>query len=219
MQRIAVIGALADAPNTGDGGSSNTRPDYVVTPLQGLRAALGESTAIDHDDGADPARAAALAKGADVALVVVGYTHADEGEYIPPDILDPFIANFPRPRPEEEAIAKAILGGGSQAQGFPSGGDRERLTLHPGDEALIAAVAAANPRAIVAIMAGSAVITEAWRHKVPAILMLWYPGMEGGNALADILSGRVNPAGGCRSVFPPRRGSAGLRPRRDRDHL
>jgi beta-glucosidase len=43
-------------------------------------------------------------------------------------------------------------------------------------------------------MGGSAIIMEAWRDRVPAILMLWYPGMEGGHALADVLAGRVNPS-------------------------
>jgi beta-glucosidase len=51
-------------------------------------------------------------------------------------------------------------------------------------------------------MGGSAIITEAWREKVPAILMAWYAGMEGGNALADILFGKVNPCAKLPCVFP-----------------
>ena len=57
---------------------------------------------------------------------------------------------------------------------------------------------------VVAIMTGSAVITEAWREQVPAILVLWYPGMEGGRALADLLLGRANPSGRLPCVFPVR---------------
>jgi beta-glucosidase len=45
---------------------------------------------------------------------------------------------------------------------------------------------------------------EAWRERVPAILMLWYPGMEGGHALANILLGRVNPSGKLPLVIPHR---------------
>jgi beta-glucosidase len=135
--------------------------------------------------------------------VVVGYTHADEGEYIPPDMLAPFVPTFPTPAPDEVPILQALMQGMNvQEGGFSPGGDRERLTLHPRDEALIQAVAAANPRTIVAVMAGSAVITEAWRDQVPAILMLWYPGMEGGHALADVLIGRVNPSGRLPCTFP-----------------
>jgi len=203
IRRLAVIGRLAEMPNTGDGGSSNTYPDHVVTPLEGLRAAAGGRFAIVHDDGADPERAATLARDADAVLVVAGYTHADEGEYIPPDMMDPFIPTFPKPRPDEEAIAAAILGG-TRVSGFPPGGDRTNLSLHPRDEALIQAVAAANPRVAVAVMAGSAVIMEAWRERVQAILMLWYPGMEGGHALADILLGKINPSGRLPCAFPAR---------------
>ena len=106
--------------------------------------------------------------------MVAGYTHADEGEYI---------AAVP-------LIAKA------------KGGDRLSLTLSPADEALILAVAAANPRTVVVLEGGSAIITETWRGRVPAILMFWYPGMEGGHALANLLFGDANPSGKLPCVFP-----------------
>jgi hypothetical protein len=57
------------------------------------------------------------------------------------------------------------------------------------------AVAVGNPQTVVAIECGSAVLMERWRHAVPAILILWYPGMEGGHAFADILLGRARPTG------------------------
>lgn len=200
--KIALIGRLAAVPNTGDGGSSNTKPDHVVTPLEGLRAALGGDKVV-HDEGSDPTRAAQAAAAAEVAIVMAGYTHEDEGEYIPPDMIPMFAPSFPPPKPEEETIAKKILPGhGQQEGGFSPGGDRERLTLHPRDEAIIQAVAAANPRTIVVLMVGSAVITEAWREKVKGIVVLWYPGMEGGHALADMLLGRVNPGGRLPCTFP-----------------
>jgi beta-glucosidase len=80
------------------------------------------------------------------------------------------------------------------ADGFTAG-DRTNLRLDPRDEALVRAVAAANPRTVVVLMAGGAVITESWRHDVAGLVLLWYPGMEGGHALADILLGRVAPSG------------------------
>ena len=54
------------------------------------------------------------------------------------------------------------------------------------------------------MIAGSAVITEAWREQAAAIVMVWYAGMEGGHALADVLLGRVNPGGKLRMSFPRR---------------
>jgi len=203
-QRLAVVGRLAAVPNTGDGGSSNTQPAHVVTPLEGLGAALGEK-AIAFDDGSDPARAAKTAAAAEAAVVVIGYTHDDEGEYIPPDMLSMFAPTFPPPTPAEAPVAKKILaGGGPQEGAFSPGGDREKLALSKRDEALILAVAAAQPRTIVVLMVGSAVVTEAWRQKAGAIVVLWYPGMEGGHALADVLLGKVNPGGRLPCTFPRR---------------
>jgi beta-glucosidase len=116
--------------------------------------------------------------------------------------------NFPPPTPEEMPIAQAMMANvsvtNSVAQAMPPGGDRKLLTLHPADEALIQAVAASNPSTVVAMMGGSAIITESWREQVPAILMLWYPGMEGGHAFADILLGKVNPSGKLPCVFAAR---------------
>jgi beta-glucosidase len=111
---------------------------------------------------------------------------------------------FPDPTPDELAMAEAFMRGGeSQSQVDDlSGGDRDRLALHAEDEALIEAIAGVNPRIIVAVMGGSAVVMEAWRQQVPAILMVWYPGMEGGHALADVLLGRVNPCGKLPLVIP-----------------
>lgn len=82
------------------------------------------------------------------------------------------------------------------------GGDRMDLRLPADQEALISAVAAANGRCVVAVEAGSAVIMEAWKDKVPAIIMAWYPGMEGGTALAEIVFGDVNPSGRLPAAFP-----------------
>lgn len=111
-------------------------------------------------------------------LVVAGYTHEDEGEYIPVQMGD--------------------------TSGTTSGGDRVDLTLGEKQEALILAAAAENPKTVVAVMSGSAVVMEAWRHQVAGVVMLWYPGMQGGAALADVLFGRVNPSGRLPFTIPKR---------------
>jgi beta-glucosidase len=208
VKKLAVIGRLADTPNTGDGGSSNTRPAYVVTPLQGLREALGGQADIIYDDGSDPLRAAQAAKDADAAVLVVGYTFRDEGEYVSPDGMDELSQGYPVPTekdmPYVQKVMTTVGNRQSVSNAMPPGGDRKLLTLHPNDEALIQAVAVANPATVVAMMGSSAIITENWREQVPAILMLWYPGMEGGRAFADILLGTVNPSGKLPCVFARR---------------
>jgi beta-glucosidase len=171
LERLAVVGRLAAEPNIGDSGSSKTRPPHVVTPLEGIRAALEGNTALIQETSGKPQAAADAARAADAAIVVVGYTAKDEGEH-----LNMF--------------------------GHKTGGDRVSLYLSPEDEALIQAVASVNPRTIVVLMGGSAIIVERWSGRVPGILMAWYPGMEGGHALVDILFGAVNPSGKLPCVFP-----------------
>jgi len=211
-ERIALFGRLAALPNLGDRGSSDGRPEHVVTPLEGLRAALAEPGRLRHDDGADLDAARALAADSDVALVVVGHTYRDEGEYLVPPDFGPFAHGIPKPGPLRWLFAPRFmrkLWAGlfglmpklarrrSAKTGFDAsvGGDRARLALSTEDEALIRAVARANPRTLVLVMAGSAVLMEAWRHEVPAIALLWYPGMEGGHGLADVLFGSAAPSG------------------------
>lgn len=86
------------------------------------------------------------------------------------------------------------------------GNDREHLNLTKRDEGLILAVAGENSKCVVVLEAGAAVTMQAWKDQVQAVLMAWYPGMEGGNAIADVLFGDVNPSGKLPCVFPKSRG-------------
>jgi beta-glucosidase len=77
------------------------------------------------------------------------------------------------------------------------------LALEAGQNELVDAVAAANPRTIVVLKTGSAVLMP-WAAHVPAILEAWYPGEEDGRAVADVLFGEVNPSGKLPITFPAR---------------
>ena len=198
---VAVIGALADRVNIGDGGSSDVWDLDCHTVLDGLRAAVG---AVAHDDGSDLDRAIAVAASADIAVVVVGYTYRDEGEYIgetdpslgflfppgdEPDVVDLFQASMAEQVPTEKPSRLA-----ERPRGFSIGGDRSSLRLAPSDVALVRAVAAANPRTVVVLQAASAVLVSEWVHEVPALVQAWYGGSRAGEGLADVLVGTVNPS-------------------------
>jgi beta-glucosidase len=178
VHSIAVIGENATRKHAHAGGSSEIKPLFEVTPLDGLiaRAASGANvvfsrgytTAGRGDDRTLLERAVAAAKQADVAVIVGGLNHDD---------LD-----------ESEGEGK----------------DRRNLELPGGQAELIARVAEANPRTIVVLVSGAPVTMEPWLAKVPAVLQAWYAGMEGGNALAAILFGDVTPSGKLPLTFPKR---------------
>ena len=75
------------------------------------------------------------------------------------------------------------------------------IELTPAQNDLIQAIAAANPRTIVVLKSGSAMLMP-WLDSVHAVLEAWYPGQEDGNAVADVLFGNVNPSGKLPITFP-----------------
>ncbi|KKM93005.1 hypothetical protein LCGC14_1212730, partial [marine sediment metagenome] len=104
-------------------------------------------------------------------------------------------------------VSIIVAGYGHQDEGEGSGtrertGDRKSLRLHEKDEKLILAAASVNENCIVVLEGGGPIITESWRNKISAILMSWYPGMEGGTALGEILFGDINPSAKLPAVFP-----------------
>ena len=212
--KIAVFGRLAAVRNIGDGGSSDVMAPNVVTPLIGIREHFANCE-VAHDPQANLAAQVQQARQSDVAVVVVGYTREEEGEFIgdSPDTVS-MAAQIPRQDNPELAreykkymrenhyFAPDELRIKSRNGTFSIGGDRESLRLSDVDVELIHAVAKVQPRTIVVIVAGSAVVMSEWINEVPAVLMSWYSGINGGRALASILSGAVNPSGRLPFVIP-----------------
>jgi beta-glucosidase len=198
IRHLAVVGRLAALPNLGDHGSSRVRPPSTVSPLQGLREAL-PGVRITTPSGPSARAAAAAAAAANTAIVVVGLDQHDEGESVVTGSVEVGVLG----RAFSAGPLRApLIGLAHLASHFVRGGDRSSLDLRPSDVELIQAVAAANPRTIVILIGGSAILTEAWRDRVPALLVAWYGGMEGGRALASVLTGEVEPGGRLPFVVP-----------------
>ncbi len=109
----------------------------------------------------------------------------------------------------EEAVALAkksdvvIMSVGlSGDMGETEAGDRNTLKLAPTQERLINEIAKVNKNVVVSIVAGSAIGVQNWIDSASAALMCWYPGQQGGNGLADVLFGRVNPSAKLPITFP-----------------
>lgn len=98
---------------------------------------------------------------------------------------------------------QVVICAGLNADWETEGSDRAGMDLPPGMDALVEAVAAANPRAVVVNQSGTPVAMP-WADKVGAVVQAWYGGNETGNAIADVLFGDVNPSGKLSLSWPAR---------------
>jgi beta-glucosidase len=116
-------------------------------------------------------------------------------------------------RIEEAAAAAATSDVAIVVAGIEEGEfrDRARLGLPGRQESLIRAVAATGTPTVVVLIGGSAITMSPWLDRVGAVLMAWYPGQEGGRAVADILFGDADPAGRLPITFPLEEGQLPLR--------
>jgi beta-glucosidase len=161
-KKIAVIGPLADKVALDWYAGT---PPFTVTPLAGIRARAGKTVEVTYSDGSDAAAAAELARGADVAVVIIGnHPTCDAGWN-----------KCPLPSDGKEAI------------------DRTSLTL--AQEDLAKAVLAANPKTVVVLQASFPFTTTWTQEHVPAVLLMTHDSEEQGDGLADVLFGDYNPAG------------------------
>jgi beta-glucosidase len=172
VKSIALFGSRADSSVLSGGGSAQVDPPggdpsvyggpavwFPSSPLESIRA-KAPAARVEYNDGSDLAKAAALAKSSQVAIVFVN-----------------------QPISEGKDQPTLALPKDSTAGDHP-------VTID--QDALVAAVAAANPRTIVVLETGAPVAMP-WIEKVGAALEIWYPGVRGAEALANILFGDVNP--------------------------
>lgn len=168
-KKIAVVGRYANKRNTGDHGSSNVFSPYAITPYEGMKKRFGEDN-VSVYNGASCKEAMKASADCDYIIVCVGSNWLQEGE---------FLVNL----------------GNVNKKPKGSGGDRADLRIPQEDVTLIRALSTLGKKLIVNIMGGSAYIIKDWVDCADAVIMSFYSGLEGGNALADIISGDVNPAG------------------------
>jgi beta-glucosidase len=169
--KITVVGPLADQTKVLLG-NYNGIPSHTVSVLEGLRAEFAGAgitfvpgTSFLRKDSSSSAEAVAAARDADVVIAMVGITSELEGE-------------------EMEV----------HQEGF-KGGDRTSIDLPKPEQELLEAVASTGKPLVVVLTNGSALGVNWAEAHANAILDAWYPGEEGGAAVAETLSGRNNPAG------------------------
>lgn len=196
-KKIAVLGRLAESDNLGDYGSSRVFPKHVVTVTEGLKNILPDAELL-IETGEDLEKAKQYAKDADAVIYVVGYDHDDEGEHLGgSDILEVAQGIF-KTHPEILAPYASFISQGALSSAFfeKEGGDRlNGLGLHAEDIQLILETGKLNQNSAIVLIGGNAIVMDEWKEAVSAVLMGYYPGQEGGQAIAEILFGNVNPSG------------------------
>ena len=178
--RIAVIGGNADIGVLSGGGSSQVTPSngpYARIPVGGN----GDMAFMRSElfDPSPPLKAIQAASPRSEVLYDAGAFPADAAALAArSDVAIVFVTQH-------------------QSEGY----DVPDLSLPYGQDGLIQAVANANPHTIVVLETGNPV-TMPWLDHVAAVLAAWYPGQEGGRAIADVLFGVVNPSGRLPITFP-----------------
>ncbi|MFX0188618.1 MAG: beta-glucosidase [Candidatus Hodarchaeota archaeon] len=152
LNKIAVIGPNADKKTSLGGGSSQVKPPYEITPLEGISEKCKDKIEIVSSP-----------LEADVTIIVTGLNHM----------------------PYKDC----------------EGSDRKKFNLSSIQINRINKTIQENPKTIVVLINGSPIGMD-WIDKVPAVIEAWYPGMEGGHAIASILFGEVNPSGRLPITFP-----------------
>jgi len=185
IKSIAVIGDNATRKHCNGGLSSEIKALYEITPLDALRKKFGATVKINFAQGYE--KQSTFKEGSNA-----GQTRSDVVDW---KLIDEAVAVAK----ESEAV---IIFGGLNHDFDTESSDKQTMDLPYGQDVLIREVAKANPNTVVVIIAGSPVKLSGIVYRVPAILWSWFGGMEAGNAVADLLSGKVNPSGKLPFTLP-----------------
>ena len=177
VRHLVVIGAHADRGVLSGGGSSQVTPTGAFSLIK--EQAVGVTSGLKFYLPSPP---------------------LDAIRRLAPDARVEFVAG------DDHAAAAAAARGADAVIVFAEQWDAESydapdMTLPAAQDDMIAGVAAANPRTIVVLETGDPVAMP-WRDRVAGIIEAWYPGTRGGEAIADVLFGRVNPSGRLPMTFP-----------------
>lgn len=185
LKNIVVIGDNATRKQASGGFGAGVKARYEVTPLEGLKAKLGKSVNIRYAQGYKPQYAKA--------------SNRSYGKVPTYEVNDSLLK-------EAVDIARnadvVLFFAGTNREVETEATDRSTLALPFGQDQLLKALAAVNPRIVVVVVAAAPVDLSTCNQVAPAIVWSWFNGSQGGKALADVLTGTLNPSGKLPFTFP-----------------
>jgi beta-glucosidase len=188
-KKIAVIGGNALRTQATGGVGAGIKALYEVTPLQGLQAKVGNRAEI---------------------IFAQGYKEFNRwtGGRMGPGMSRPSPYTEADPQLLQEAVKVAkdadivLFVAGNNREVETEGSDRTEITLPSGQDEVIKALAAANPNIVTIVVTGAPVDLNTVEANSSSIVVSWFNGTEGGNALADVLLGNISPSGKLPFTFP-----------------
>lgn len=185
LKSVAVIGDNATRKHCSGGFSSEIKALYEITPLEAMIKKYGKRMQINFAQGYEKQSFVAERSSE-------GQLNTDKVDW---KLINEAVAQAKK---SDVAIIFAGLNHDFDSESF----DRLHMRLPYGQETLIQEVAKANPKTIVVIIAGSPLELAGIESRVPALVWGWYGGMEAGNAVVDVLSGKEFPSGKLPFTIP-----------------
>ena len=191
---IAVIGANAEQTMAQGGLGAGVKTLYEITPLQGLKAKIGDKAEIRYAQGYVPevfSYADMFRRRSPEEKEQQAREKAERAELLAQEAV--------------EVAAKAdivLFMGGNNRSVETEGTDRTTIQLPSGQEGLLRKIAAVNPRIVTILTSGAPNDLRVVQPLSKALILSWFNGSEGGNALADVLTGQISPSGRLPFTLP-----------------
>lgn len=206
LKKILLIGENAQCIHSNGGGSAEIKALYEISPLMGIKTHLGGNVKVDYAPGycRDEKTEGSEQNWQETSLENGGGTTGNTSDSSIEQTMQKkrdALKKEALKLAEDKSYDTVIFVGGLNHDQDSEGNDRPDMTLPYGQDELISELFEKRPDMMVVMLAGSSVDMTAWEKKAHTLVWSYYAGMEGGNALAEVLLGEANPSGKLPETF------------------